>query len=172
MNWPSRFFLPILKDWISSKMWRGLAVRTPQTQRDVGGLGSDVIDAVTGQRFNDDDVALTVISKGNLVLTTSSTGTWLPALVGVRYFIHSVHITYNQVVTDTGTFAGVSVYSGGTYYVVASVMTPGLVAQNATVVFPNLDIITDTNQAVTTTVTGSFTGIRLTIVYSIISVEV
>jgi len=152
-------------------MWRGLAVRTSQVQRGVKGQGADVIDAVTGQRFSDNDVALQVVAKGNLIANQAGAGTVLPAVLGVRYIIHSAWVSYNQVVTDTGTVLTLTGTVLGNALLLANVLTPGLLVQNGNIVFPDLDVVLDTNTAVTTTLTGTYTGSVFGISYSTIAQE-
>ena len=125
MDFPPRFYLEIAKDWICSKAWRGLALKTVQTQRGTTVLSySEVVEAATGDRFGDNDVALHVVTKPMLCVTGTSlnNSTLLAAKPGVAYYVHSVTLVAVNLPDATNYTAAALVACGPAIFAAATVV--------------------------------------------------
>ena len=166
MDFPQFFQRPSRFQFITSRMFRGLAVLTQDPSR----KDDEQISPVTGDMFSDNDNAIHVINKPMKVVgggTPQVGGTVsLPALPGIRYFIHSIGINVQVIAADTCTGVNVQGTVQGTLRSLATVCIVPSVAGAINQPQGILDVLCDENTAVTTySLTANPTFERVAISY-------
>ena len=171
MDFPNFFRTSINNLTIASGRFRGIAALCKASPIFVGRSGQeDQVQAITGVVFTDRDVALNVIVKSCLFKGTNTMTdgtTIIEAKPGVRYIIHSVSLTALEVVTDTFTILAVSFQQNGSTQNI-SLAANTLTAQSLTMVFPDVDVICDTNTAITVHLVGTLAAGRINVSYQVV----
>ena len=169
MDFPQFFQRPSRFQSITSRMFRGLAVLTHDPSR----RDSEQIAPVTGEMCSDNDNPLHVILKPmkfSRIAPTVAGVSALPALPGVKYFIHTVVFNVSVGAAEAITsFYVRSIQDGATSYP-ATIMTIPSSAAVYNISQEGLDFITDENTSVFAYAVGADAAAspRITIFYTAI----
>ena len=118
LSWPCLFPRPGRLPPLETKNFRGLGiiVHDPEPYRTA--FQQDQIVPVSGEQFSDYDNPIHVLQKPMKIVVGSGTllGTvLLPAMPGVRYYLHSYSLAVRNIATDTATYANFNATFSGNF---------------------------------------------------------
>ena len=147
MDFPQFFQRPSRFQAITTRWFRGLACLTQDPAR----RDEETIQPVTGECFSDNDNPIHILNKPMSATATTLTlasQNILPALPGIRYFIHAASLSVRLVAGDTTTYGIINATVNGA---AVGILFQNYVPSVAGAYFAGqvMDILTDENTAVT-----------------------
>jgi hypothetical protein len=171
MDFPKFFRTAIQNLTIDAEKWRGLAllVKRPDHNYSLrGNLENNIVPA-TGAAFDDTDRALHVVFKGQKWYECFQPSlTFLPAIPGGRYYVHTAFLSARSIVTDTATYFGFRGYVDNVHVTCIRAYVVPLVAASYNVPIV-LDVLFDVNRGIDFDMSaGNLANYNIMLTYSIV----